>query len=260
MKKKFTSMLVVLLAATLLLSLAAAVLAEDDEGEEKVSESGSWTNTITNPAEESQNVIQNVNVNVEVEVEGGGGEGQSSGSGSRAGAVQNPETLLRYCEVTGSAITSHDWVYLYAESSIHSKILETLKTREKPVEVIGRAENSKHQIWYKVKTASGRIGYIRDKYLLFDDPNGPCTTNALLPGGTDGEATPCPDAETILKQSRVEDILPAGVTVEVTYVPEVVYVCVPTVTYVPRVIYTTPAPENTPAPETAQAPEETPAP
>ena len=167
MNKTLRRLIAILMAVALAFAMSASVLAEEEEEEkeeEEQSSSATWTNTITNPEDGSQNVIQNVNVNVEVEVENkGGSDGGSADAGT--GAVQNPETLLKYCEITGSAITSHDWVYLYAEASIHSKILETLKTREEPVEIIGRAENSKHQIWYKVKTQSGKIGYCSSTYL-----------------------------------------------------------------------------------------------
>ena len=270
MNKTLRRLIAILMAIALVFAMSAAVLADDEEEDkedEQESSSASWTNTITNPAEGSQNVIQNVNVNVEVEVENEGDSGSSSAAADAAtGAVQNPETLLKYCEITGNAITSHDWVYLYSESSIHSKILETLKTREEPVEIIGRAENSKHQIWYKVKTASGKIGYIQDKYLLYKNADSLCTSDTLQVSGTGtAEQTPCQAAmkdgncqkaegNCQNKCGNCQNVLPAGVTVEVTYVPEVVYV--PQITYVPKLIYVTPEPTPTPSP----APTQTPAP
>ena len=245
MRKAVRILAAVLLAAVLVFSLSLSVLADDDGS----SESTSTTNTITNTEHGSQNVIQNVEVNVEVEVEGGGG-GESSGGSS--GAVQNRETLLRYCDVTGTAITSHDWVHVYSQSSIHSKILATLKTREQSVEIIGRAENSSHQIWYKVKLPSGIIGYVQDKYLLFRELNSACTTDELQAGaGGTPYQTPCPDGV-----RTVQGVLPAGVTVEVTYVPQVIYV--PEITYVPMVVYVTPEPEA--ASPADSSPEVTPAP
>ena len=261
MNKTLRRLIAILMAVALAFAMSASVLAEEEEEEkeeEEQSSSATWTNTITNPEDGSQNVIQNVNVNVEVEVENkGGSDGGSADAGT--GAVQNPETLLKYCEITGSAITSHDWVYLYAEASIHSKILETLKTREEPVEIIGRAENSKHQIWYKVKTASGKIGYIQDKYLLYKNADSLCTSDTLQVSGTGtAEQAPCQAA---MKNGNCQNtgsncpsILAAGVTVEVTYVPEVIYV--PQITYVPKLIYVTPEP--TPSPEPTPLP--TPAP
>ena len=272
MNKTLRCLIAILMAIALVFAMSAAVLADDeeeDEEEEQESSSASWTNTITNPEAGSQNVIQNVNVNVEVEVENEGDSGNGSSSAdvnAATGAVQNPETLLKYCEITGNAITSHDWVYLYSESSIHSKILETLKTREEPVEIIGRAENSKHQIWYKVKTASGKIGYIQDKYLLYKNADSLCTSDTLQVSGTGtAEQTPCQAAmkdgncqkaegNCQNKCGNCQNVLPAGVTVEVTYVPEVVYV--PQITYVPKLIYVTPEPTPTPSP----APTQTPAP
>jgi len=264
MNQTLRRLIAILMAVTLAFVLSASVLAEEDdedEGDEQESSTASWTNTITNPESGSQNVIQNVNVNVEVEVEneGGSDSGSSSAAADAAtGAVQNPETLLKYCEITGNAITSHDWVYLYSESSIHSKILETLKTREEPVEIIGRAENSKHQIWYKVKTASGKIGYIQDKYLLYKNADSLCTSDTLqVSGSGTAEQAPCQAAMKDGNCQKAEgncpnkcgncpNVLPAGVTVEVTYVPEVVYV--PQITYVPKLIYVTPEPPPTPAP------------
>ena len=262
MNQTLRRLIAILMAITLAFVLSASVLAEEDdedEEEEQESSSASWTNTITNPESGSQNVIQNVNVNVEVEVENEGGSGSGSAAADAAtGAVQNPETLLKYCEITGNAITSHDWVYLYSESSIHSKILETLKTREEPVEIIGRAENSKHQIWYKVKTASGKIGYIQDKYLLYKNADSLCTSDTLqVSGSGTAEQAPCQAAMKDGNCQKAEgncpnkcgncpNVLPAGVTVEVTYVPEVVYV--PQITYVPKLIYVTPEPTPTPAP------------
>ena len=259
MNQTLRRLIAILMAITLAFVLSASVLAEEDdedEEEEQESSSASWTNTITNPETGSQNVIQNVNVNVEVEVENEGGSG-SAAADAATGAVQNPETLLKYCEITGNAITSHDWVYLYSESSIHSKILETLKTREEPVEIIGRAENSKHQIWYKVKTASGKIGYIQDKYLLYKNADSLCTSDTLqVSGSGTAEQTPCQaamkDGNCQNKCGNCPNILPAGVTVEVTYVPEVVYV--PQITYVPKLIYVTPEPTPTSEPTSTPAP------
>ena len=266
MNQTLRRLIAILMAITLAFVLSASVLAEEDdedEEEEQESSSASWTNTITNPETGSQNVIQNVNVNVEVEVENEGGSG-SAAADAATGAVQNPETLLKYCEITGNAITSHDWVYLYSESSIHSKILETLKTREEPVEIIGRAENSKHQIWYKVKTASGKIGYIQDKYLLYKNADSLCTSDTLQVSGLGtAEQAPCQatvkdgncgktDGNCQNKCGSCPNVLPAGVTVEVTYVPEVVYV--PQITYVPKLIYVTPEPTPTSEPTSTPAP------
>ena len=253
MQKTTRILTAVLLAAILVFSLSLTVLADDD-GDSESSGSSSQTNTITNTENGSQNVIQNVNVDVDVEIEGAGGS-ESSG-GSPSGAVQNRDTLLRYCDVTGTAITSHDWVHVYSQSSIFSKILTTLKTREQSVEIVGRAETTSHRIWYKVKLPSGIIGYIQDKYLLFRNLNNPCTADELQAGAVGMPyPTPGPDGA-----QTVQGVLPAGVTVEVTYVPQVIYV--PEITYVPMVVYVTPEPETAaPADSSAEVvPESTPAP
>ena len=110
MNKTLRRLIAILMAVALAFAMSASVLAEEEEEEkeeEEQSSSATWTNTITNPEDGSQNVIQNVNVNVEVELENkGGSDGGSADAGT--GAVQNPETLLKYCEITGSAITSHE--------------------------------------------------------------------------------------------------------------------------------------------------------
>jgi len=252
MKAFWKSITAILLAAVLALSLPLAASGDDDDDEKSESVESQTITTTDQQGGNNQNITQNVEVNVEVEVENKfGGENNAAPGGGQQPAIRKTETLLCFDDLTGKALASHDWVHVYAHPSIYSKILETLKNKgEKTLEILGKAENSSHQFWYKVKTPSGIIGYIQDKYLLLQDINIPCETENPCVTPSPCETTPKPCEKTEKPCEKTEkpcgDILPAGVTVEVTYVPEIVYVRVPQVTYVPKLIYVTPEPTQAP--------------
>ena len=250
MKAFWRSFTAILLAAVLILSLPLAASGDDDDDEKTETVESQSITTTGQQGGNNQNITQNVEINLEVEVENkSGAESNAAAGGGQQPVVRKTETLLSYDDLTGRALTSHDMVHVYLHPSIYSKILETLRNKGEGLEILGKAENSSHQIWYKVKTPSGIIGYVQGKYLLLQNISNPCeTTNpCVTPSPCETTSKPCEK-----NAKPCENILPAGVTVEVTYVPEIVYV--PQVTYVPKLIYVTPEPTPTATPTATPAP------
>jgi len=247
---KWKRLIAILLAVILALSLPMGVWGEEDDDDEDEEEEKTETKScqsvvITDSKEGGVNVIQNTEVNVEVEVELENKNSTTTDDKEDAGqpapsATRPPETLVSSSDLTGSAITNSYMTHVYAQPTISSRILETLRNKGESVEILAKARNSADQIWYKVKTASEVIGFIQAKYLSFQNTEVSCLSPAGLQNGAATSAGTC------------GNILPAGVEVEVTYVPEIVYV--PQITYVPKLIYVTPAPTSTSTPTPSPAP------